>query len=274
MKKILITGSNGYIAKNIAKKLTNCKLFLLNRSMLDLENSVEVDNFFKNKYFDILINTAVKGGARLQPDQPDFVFKNCLMHFNLLKNDKHYGKYISLGSGAELDRSNDIGDKYICNSLPIDPYGMSKFLIAKTGQEFDKFYNLRIFNIFCEEELPTRMIKNNILRYINKENIVIHQDKIMDFMYIDDFIKILNFYIKNNHCPKTINCSYENKYLLSDIANIINNLSNYKVNIEIQNNQVANSYFGKYELDKLDLEIGNLEMGIKFCYDHYLRNGQ
>jgi UDP-glucose 4-epimerase len=274
MKKILITGSKGYIARNIAARLKNCDLFLVDRSMLDLENNKEVDAFFENRFFDIVINTAIKGGTRLQPDQPEFVFKNCLIHFNLLRNNKMYGKYISLGSGAEFDRLNDITDINEKKSLPIDPYGMSKILIANTGKEYEKFYNLRIFNIFCEDELPTRMIKSNTLRYIKKEDIIIHQDKLMDFMYIDDFIKILNFYIDNDKCPKEINCTYKKKYLLSDIANIINNLSNYKVNIQIQCAQVAKSYIGKYELDKLNIEFGSLEMGIKLCYDYYLRNGQ
>ena len=274
MKSILITGSNGYIARNIAKRLQGYEVTLTNRTNLNPLNESDVDNFFKDKYFDVVLHTAIKGGTRLSPDQPDFVYQNCLMHFNILKNSNSYGKYISFGSGAELDRATNVNeDSDYLNPLPIDPYGMSKILIAKSGETFNKFYNIRIFNIFCEDELPTRMIKGNIFRYINKEKMVIHQDKYMDFMYFDDFMKIINYYIQNENCPKSINCSYENKYLLSDIALIINNLDSHKVEVEIQDGRLGKSYTGKFELDHYGIEVNNLERGIQKCYSHYLKNG-
>ena len=274
MKSILITGSNGYIARNIAKRLQGYEVTLTNRTNLNPLNESDVDIFFKDKYFDVVLHTAIKGGTRLSPDQPDFVYQNCLMHFNILKNSNSYGKYISFGSGAELDRATNVNeDSDYLNPLPIDPYGMSKILIAKSGETFNKFYNIRIFNIFCEDELPTRMIKGNIFRYINKEKMVIHQDKYMDFMYFDDFMKIINYYIQNEKCPKSINCSYENKYLLSDIALIINNLDSHKVEVEIQDGRLGKSYTGKFELDHYGIEVNNLERGIQKCYSHYLKNG-
>ena len=274
MKSILITGSNGYIARNIAKRLQGYEVTLTNRTNLNPLNESDVDNFFKDKYFDVVLHTAIKGGTRLSPDQPDFVYQNCLMHFNILKNSNSYGRYISFGSGAELDRATNVNeDSDYLNPLPIDPYGMSKILIAKSGETFNKFYNIRIFNIFCEDELPTRMIKGNIFRYINKEKMVIHQDKYMDFMYFDDFMKIINYYIQNEKCPKSINCSYENKYLLSDIALIINNLDSHKVEVEIQDGRLGKSYTGKFELDHYGIEVNNLERGIQKCYSHYLKNG-
>ena len=275
MKSILITGSNGYIARNIASRLKNCEVTLTNRTNLNPINTEEVDNFFKDKYFDVVLHTAIKGGTRLAPDENEIVYQNCLMHFNFLKNQDRYGKYISFGSGAEFDRATDIDEYSVFEkSLPKDAYGMSKWFIANSGNYHQKFYNIRIFNIFNEDELPSRMIKGNIFRYKNKENMIIHQDKYMDFMYFDDFMQIINFYIENKDCPKSINCCYKEKYLLSDIANIINNLSDHKVNIEIQNESLGNSYIGKFELEDYSINVNNLENGIEACYDYYLKNGQ
>jgi GDP-L-fucose synthase len=272
MKSILITGSNGYIARNIASKLDNCNVTLTDRTTLNPLNSDDVDAFFKDKYFDVVFHTAIKGGTRLAPDEENFVYQNCLMHFNLLKNEKHYGKYISFGSGAEFDRATNVnGNSNFDKRLPTDPYGMSKILIAKSGESFEKFYNLRIFNIFDEDELPTRMIKGNILRYINHEDMIIHQNKLMDFMYFDDFMKIVNFYVYEQDCPKTINCSYKEKYLLSDIAEIINSLGKHKVNINIENKEIANSYIGKYELDIYNIKVDGLVSGLEKCYLSYLK---
>ena len=51
-------------------------------------------------------------------------------------------------------------------------------------------------------------IKNNIKKYINKENIIIHQDKYMDFFYINDLYRVLiNIILKTgfNHTKLLMN---------------------------------------------------------------------
>lgn len=267
MKKILITGSNGYLAKNFQNYLKDFDLYFVSRENLNLLDTFEVDNFFKKNYFDIILHTAVVGGKRLFVDDYSIVHQNYNMHLNILKNQEYYGKYISFGSGAELDRSKNIDENsLLLDSFPKDPYGMSKNIIAKSGLLFDKFYNLRIFNVFNENELSTRMIKSSINNYIQRNNILIHQDKFMDFIHFEDLLKIVLFYIENNECPKTINCCYENKYLLSDIAKIINNLTSYQVDIIIEEKDFGNSYIGKYQLDSLGIKTNNLEQRILDCY--------
>lgn len=268
MKKILITGANGYIASNIASCLSDdYDLTLTTRQNLEVTNAEEVDNFFKDKYFDVVFHTAIKGGSRLAEDLPEYVHTNLSMHFNILRNEKHYGKYISFGSGAELDRAYSMNESsnYI-SSLALDPYGMSKNLIAKSGYFSDKFYNIRIFNIFNHNELKTRMIKGNILRYIQKQNISVFDNRFMDFMYFDDFMKIIKYYIETENPQKDCNCSYQEKFTLYDVAQIINNLDSHKVEVELENTKLKNSYVGKYDLQKMDLELKGLVTGIEECY--------
>ena len=268
MKKILITGANGYIASNIASCLSDdYDLTLTTRQNLEVTNAEEVDNFFKDKYFDVVFHTAIKGGSRLAEDLPEYVHTNLSMHFNILRNEKHYGKYISFGSGAELDRAYSMNESsnYI-SSLALDPYGMSKNLIAKSGYFSDKFYNIRIFNIFNYNELKTRMIKGNILRYIQKQNISVFDNRFMDFMYFDDFMKIIKYYIETENPQKDCNCSYQEKFTLYDVAQIINNLDSHKVEVELENTKLKNSYVGKYDLQKMDLELKGLVTGIEECY--------
>ena len=47
MKKILITGGNGYVARNIANNLSDYDLTLANRSTLNLLDAKSVKKFFK-----------------------------------------------------------------------------------------------------------------------------------------------------------------------------------------------------------------------------------
>jgi GDP-L-fucose synthase len=89
----------------------------------------------------------------------------------------------------------------------------------------------------------------------------------MDFFYIDDLITLVKFYLNKTYIPEEINAVYNKKYLLSEIANIINNLSNYKIDISIEQEGLSKTYVGKStRLDILSLELKGLEQGILETY--------
>jgi len=271
MKKILITGCNGFVARNLTRHLSDYELVLTNKNNLDLLNQNQVKNFFKNNFFNVVIHTATSGGSRLKEDGPQDFFENCLMHQNILDNSCSFDKYISFGSGAELDRRYNIDTTVDLKcAYPIDPYGMSKNLIAKSGFYYPNFNNIRIFNVFNYDELPTRMIKANILNYINNQPITIHQDKWMDFFFMDDLCEVVKFVIGSDSKQKNINCCYETKYKLSMVAKIINQLSNHRVDIIIQNEESGLSYFGDYNLQLFDVQLTGLENGIVDTYKKLL----
>jgi len=252
MNKILITGGNGYIAKSIYNSLKDkYNITCISRQDFDLTSFKDMNNFFQNKYFDVVIHCAVQGGNRLKQESFKNMDNNLIMYYNLLQHHYYYNKLIHFGSGAETNASET-------------PYGISKKIISNSILETDNFYNIKIFAIFDENELNTRFIKGNIKRYINKEPIVIHQDKYMDFFYMDDLIKLIEHYVVNNNLPKQIDCSYDKQYKLSDIANIINNLDDYKVDIIFEQENVALPYCGK--LNNLLNFIG-LEQGIINTYN-------
>ena len=265
---VLITGANGFVARNLSKNLSDYNITLSTREDLDLLDYKKVKNFFKYRFFDVVIHTATSGGSRLKADSSDVFYQNCLMHQNLMENASSFDKYISFGSGAELDRRFDIDHSVdIKSAFPIDPYGMSKNFIAKSGILYPNFYNIRIFNVFNYDELSTRMIKSNIINYINKKPIVIHQDKWMDFFYMADLIKVVKFVIDSDIKQKTINCSYFEKFKLSSIAEIINQLSDHKVEIIIEKSSIGYSYIGDYNMHLFDVEFTGLHNGIIETYD-------
>lgn len=267
---VLITGSKGYIARNLINLLPEYNFTLTEHSSLDLIDQKSVDSFFTNKFFDIVIHTAVSGGKRTQKDDSDCLYENILMSKNLMKNKGHFDKLISFGSGAEFDRNTKINEfSNVENSFPSDPYGLSKNIIARIFDNDSQFYNIRIFNVFNHDELKTRMIKSNIANYINKLPIKIHQNKLMDFFYMNDLAKIVDLIIKDKISTKTINCCYKEHFSLIQIAEIINNLSDYKVSINLENKDLGNSYYGKYNIPE-DVELQGLFFGIKDSYEKIL----
>jgi len=253
MKKILITGGNGYIAQSLFKNLIEYDVVSITRQNFDLTNRKATDEWFSDKHFDVVIHTAVKGGNRLTRDQDgsEIFYQNLQMFYNLYYNKHKFDKLIHFGSGAEKGN-------------PSDSYGLSKKIIYDLTKNITNFYNIRIFAVFDENELERRFIKANIKRYINKEPIIIHQNKYMDFFYMKDLISLVKYYIDNSSPPKMIECSYREKYTLFKIANIINNLNDYKVPIKVLDSSEGNPYIGT---TVPNLELIGLEKGIKEVYN-------
>lgn len=251
--KILITGGNGYLAKSITKSFWS-KYYIIapGRDELDLTDSKSVDRFFKDKYFDVIIHTAIKGAATPRDPDETISFWNLVMFYNLISKRDHFDKLINIGSGAE---------KYLLNT----PYGYSKNIINKLVNRYDNFYTLRVYGVFNEDEFETRFIKSSIKNVLKGNPIKIHQDKLMDFMYMPDLISIIEFYITGTDLIKEIDCIYDDTTSLSNIAQQINNISINKVPINIENPLPGENYIGTY--NELPIAFIGLEQGIKNVYN-------
>ena len=250
--KILITGANGYIGRSLHGALKDkYEVTTLTRKEIDLTDSRQIEYFFRNTYFDVILHCAIKGGSRLQQDDWSVMDDNLSIYYNLLKQQSHFKKFIHFGSGAEIYSQNN-------------PYGLSKHVIRQSILNKDNFYNLRIFGVFDENELDTRFIKANIKRYINKEPIIIYQNKYMDFIYMPDLVKIVEYYISNKG-PKELNCNYNTKHNLEDIANVINSLDNYKTEIETIERGLDKMYVSDFY--DISFNFIGLEQGIREVYN-------
>jgi GDP-L-fucose synthase len=251
--RILITGANGYIGRSLHNALKDkYTVTTVTRNSFDLTNTTAMSKFFQSKpIFDVVIHCAVAGGSRLVEDDWNVMDTNLIMYYNLLAHKKYYKRLIHFGSGAET-------------YMPKEPYGYSKRVIAKSILNQDNFYNIKIFGVFDENELDTRFIKANIKRYINKEPIQVHENKFMDLFYMKDLIEVVNYYINNEEPLKEFDCSYEVSYSLKEVANIINNLEEHKVDINVQKEDEKN--YTSHYYNKLPIELIGLEKGIKNMY--------
>lgn len=248
---ILITGGNGYIGKKLYSCLSHkYEVLSINRSHFNLTNSKDTKNWFDNKNFDLVIHTAIVGGSRLKEDDDSVYINNINMFDNLEQNRHRFNKLISFGSGAELFQDTS--------------YAASKRIINEKIKKIKNWYNIRIFGVFDENELETRFIKSNIIRYIKKEPMIIHTNKIMDFFYMKDLISLVDYYAINDTPPKETNCSYEEKYTLKNIANVINNLDTHKVPIEILEKKQLEFYCG--EATEIPIKLIGLKSGIEETY--------
>lgn len=262
--KILITGGNGNIAKMIRHNLSfEFDITCITRNDFDMLDCKALESYLSDKHFDILIHTAIIGGRRTKEEDGEVVYQNLIMFENIMMFADKFRIIMNFDSGAIYDRNSDIfcrtEDKLL--SVPKDYYGFSKYIIYKRSLQYNNVVNFRIFNIFHVNEEPDRFIKACFLAKKNGTKVTIFKDKFFDFMYENDFIKIIRHYLTMpmSELKKTINLSYKAKYKLSDIAKLIVNHDF----IDIIDPNTSHNYCGNGDqLAQLGIELDGLETSI------------
>ena len=111
-------------------------------------------------------------------------------------------------------------------------------------------------------EEDNRFIKACFLAQRDKTRVTIFKDKWFDFMYEDDFIRVVRHYLTTpvSDLKKTINLSYQTKYRLSDIAKMLVDHDR----IDIVDPITSHNYCGNGDqLNEIGLTLDGLEVSIQ-----------
>ena len=152
-----------------------------------------------------------------------------------------------LGSGAEYDKRYpivNVKEEEIDKSIPIDQYGLMKYIVGKDIENSNNIYNLRLFGIYGKyENYRQRFISNTICKVLFNIPISINQNVYFDYLYIDDFLRVLNELIYSNSIQyHTYNVCSGKKISLIEICDIVFNISGTKQNIFIKKSGLQNEY--------------------------------
>ena len=245
MKNILLTGSGGFLGSHLKKYLTKYNLFTPRSFELNLLNEAETTKYLKENNIEFILHCA-SCGVRISSDatMDEVAAPNIKMFNNLAKS---HIPMITIGSGAEYDKTNDIvkiKEKDFGKSVPKDPYGYSKYLISKEIEKYNHILNLRVFGIYGENEDKSRVTTDIITSNLDKKAITLNQNVIFDFIWIEDFCKITEFFIKNFPNEKFINVTPTESVEILELAEIVNNFSTHKSEIIIKNNGFNKEYTG------------------------------
>lgn len=279
-KNILITGANGFIGRNLFEQLKDkYNLLIPLRAELNFLNEENVDNYFKNHDIDVVVHTAVVGGSRIEEHTDLALSQNLRMFFNILKNKRYFKKMIYLGSGAEYDKTKPIvgiKEEEFGKTIPKDEYGFFKYICSKYIEEQDNIVSLRIFGLFGKyEDYRYRFISNAICQNLSGSSITINQNVFFDYVFIDDFVKIVNYFINNEVKNKFYNIGTGKKIDLLTIANLINEIADKKSEIIVKNNGLNNEYTcsNKRLMSELEnLKFSKISDSIKILYNWYKEN--
>ncbi len=274
MRKILITGGKGYIARNLVPLFERGGYDVVapSRTELDLLNLDMTEAIFRASKPDVIIHAATRGGRKARMDTWDDTFvPNMQMWENLnqaVARAQIHPIIITFGSGAEFDRRfpiHQLVESTVFTQWPMDPYGLSKNLITRQAVEEENTYVLRLFGCFNYDDDPSRYIVNGIQNLKRGLAVTVHQNKEMDYFYLDDIYRVIDHIIQVGKCPRHMNLVYKNKVTLLDIASLIHkHVNSYDTVINLVETGMGKSYSGcGYLLSNMPVELIGLEEGIR-----------
>ena len=265
-KKILVLGSNGFIGRNIVEYLSPdvYDIYSPKRQELNLLDTQAVESYMKKTTPHVVVLSAVNIKS---------LDENLIMYFNLERCSDHFGKLISIGSAAEYDMKNYqpmMKEDYFRKHIPSDTYGLSKFVISNDIESKPRnLVNMRVLGIYGKyEDYTRRFLSNNICRALAGMGISINRDMFFDFIYVNDFLKILELFINNETAQRNYNVCTGSPIRLSEIAQVIAKTHDKDESVLIKQEGLNPDYsadnsrliseFGPVEFTKLETAVQEL----------------
>lgn len=243
--KILVTGANGFIAKNFIKFALNKKVkiiaisrkkkFLYNKNLKWIKGTFNKINFKEYGKFDILVHFAAAGVKLNQKDKLNKilnvnVYQSNEMILNAIKNKCK--KFLIVSSSSEFGDVNvkSTGVKKNDTKKPNSPYGLSKVMfnkiIFKLSREYNcKFRIMRLFPVYGPGENPKRLYSTIKRNAKEKKDLVIKNPfQVRDFSHIDFVVKnlfdALNFSKRKFKYYQTFHVSESNHLTILEFCKI------------------------------------------------------
>jgi len=269
--KILITGTNGFVGRNLKEYFQERyeDVYCPKRQELNLLDSGAVREYLTKYGFEAVIHCGVTLLS---------VEENLKMYFNIERCSTSFNKLLCVGSGAEYDMRHytpKMKEEYFGKHVPAEIYGFSKYVIAKDIEARHRnIYNLRVFGIYGKyEDYKRRFISNNICRILSGLNISIKKNVSFDYLYIDDFSKIMEIFINKNPVERSYNICTGKSVDLFTLAKIIREVDGRDLSIEIKEDGLGTEYSG--DNTRFLMEFGSFnftrpEDGISALY-HWLK---
>lgn len=281
MKKILLTGGSGFVGRNVIefyKDSTEFQVVAPSSKELDCRDQYAVYDYLKRNKFDYIFNFAVYGdGLDKSKDGTKMLEYNLRMYLNFAEHSDLYGRMIYLGSGAEFNKQFPIcsvAEEDLGKNIPVDQYGLMKYTVTQLIEQSENAYNFRLFGIFGKYETwYRRFISNICCKSLFGLPLTIRQNVFFDYLYIDDFLKILDNFLKlGKPSFHSYNIVSGKRIDLLSLCNLLNKITGQDNRIIVCSEGLGNEYTASNKRINMEVPIDytHIEKSMKLLYDYYV----
>lgn len=216
--RILLTGGSGFIGRSLLEGLREHEVFAPSHSELDVTDSAAVDGLFRERRFDAVIHAALPGG--------ETVAEGILRaHWNLARNAHRVDRTFWFGSGAEYGKHRDlvkVREEEAPRAVPRDGYGLAKLLCNELLPRDGRMVNLRLFGVYGpNERYLFKFISNTVVKAILGVPVVVRQDVVFDYLWIDDLTRIVRGLLEGGTGYACLNVTPTVPVSLSEVVRLV-----------------------------------------------------
>lgn len=249
--KILLTGGSGFVGRNVKEYLEQREydVYAPTSRQLDCLDEPAVKAHLQANRYDFVLHFAVYGdGIDKTKDGSKSLEYNLRIFANFAKCSALYGRMIYTGSGAEYDKRYPIQmvteEELAGHTLPVDQYGLMKYMVNQMIEESDNIYNLRLFGIFGKYEYwKTKYISNLCCKSLKGLPLSMRKNCYFDYLWIDDFCRMLEKFMQIGTPQYHVyNAVRGERIDLYSLAQIVNEIADARQDIIVCQDGYANEY--------------------------------
>lgn len=243
MNKILITGSKGFVGKNLIRYLNNYSFEIIEpkEHKLDLKNPKSWNNIEECEY---LIHLAGKSYVPESWSEPGkFIENNILLTTNALEYCRRNKAKLIFLSSYLYGNSNSLPIRENNSTSANNPYALTKILSEKLCNFYKDNFRvsnciLRVFNLYGPEQ-PENFLFSKVItqvktsKYIEIESL--HPKR--DYIYIDDLCSAIVKSITYKGEKNIFNIGFGKSYSVKEIIDAIQ--ETYGTSLEIIDKKIS-----------------------------------
>ena len=257
-KKVLVTGATGFLGGSVCGLLHHDERYellpLAGRDQWDLTSDGFMDKALEEYTPDVVIHLAARvGGIGANRENPGlFMYENLVMGTNVIEACKRYGqlqKFIMVGTVCSYPRDTPVpfSEQDLWNGYPEEtnaPYGIAKKALMQLLISYYQQYNFKAVNLIpvnmygpADNFNPesSHVIPALILKFAK----AIHEDlpsveiwgtgnATREFLFVRDCAEAIIKSIDTDVDPFPINIGTGREIRISDLANMIGEMMDYK----------------------------------------------
>ena len=260
METILITGINGYLGSNLAKRYS--KKYQIVGLEYDIDNLFRLkddeyqvysskdgipDILFHENKIDYIIHTATFYGRNKESDS-QMIYTNTYLPQLLLQKAISNGSSLFINTDTILDR--------FTSSYALTKRQFFDWIFYYSKKSNIKIINLRLEHFYGPGTSETNFVTLMIKKMLNNEtNISLTQgEQMRNFLFIEDLMKVYDLILeknKNFEAFSDFEVGSANNTRIRDLLEMIKTLTNSNSNLE----------YGKLAYRKNELMISSIDIG-------------